>query len=154
MRGMPLASTVSERRGRRRIANSSRGANRGPSAGCRVLGISCLILAAHDRSISRITRPGNSWNPRHRKPFGLSRLSFNEMHTLLGRVSLLLCALMAAGAASQIAAPGAARSNHLRGSRSSYLQRASIREPVYNSAGEVQESAISSILDESLNATR
>src|SRR5260370_38974536 len=76
------------------------------------------------------------------------------MHTLLGRVSLLLCALMAAGAASQIAAPGAARSNHLRGSRSSYLQRASIREPVYNSAGEVQESAISSILDESLNATR
>jgi len=36
---------------------------------------------------------------------------------------------MAAGAASLISAPGAARSNHLKGSSSPYLQRAS-QEPV------------------------
>ena len=47
------------------------------------------------------------------------------MRALFRKVSPLLCALMAAGAASQIAAPGAARLNHLKGSSSPYLQRAS-----------------------------
>jgi hypothetical protein len=47
------------------------------------------------------------------------------MRRLLHMVSTLLCALMAAGAASSMAAPGAARSNHLKGSSSPYLQRAS-----------------------------
>src|SRR5271155_4628986 len=47
------------------------------------------------------------------------------MRRLLHMVSTLLCALMAAGAASSMAAPGAARLNHLKGSSSPYLQRAS-----------------------------
>jgi thiol-disulfide isomerase/thioredoxin len=46
------------------------------------------------------------------------------MRRLLHMVSTLLCALMAAGAASSMAAPGAARLNHLKGSGSPYLQRA------------------------------
>jgi uncharacterized protein len=49
--------------------------------------------------------------------------------TLFRKASPLLCAFIAAGAAGQIAAPGAARSNHLKGSRSPYLQRAS-QQPV------------------------
>jgi hypothetical protein len=51
------------------------------------------------------------------------------MRTLFRKASPLLCAFIAAGAAGQIAAPGAARSNHLKGSRSPYLQRAS-QQPV------------------------
>jgi uncharacterized protein YyaL (SSP411 family) len=51
------------------------------------------------------------------------------MRTLFRKVSPLLCALMATGAADQIAAPGAARLNHLKGSSSPYLQRAS-QQPV------------------------
>ena len=51
------------------------------------------------------------------------------MRTPLGKVSPLLCALMAADAAGPIAAPGAARSNHLKGSSSPYLQRAS-QQPI------------------------
>jgi hypothetical protein len=37
------------------------------------------------------------------------------MRTLFRKASPLLCAFIAAGAAGQIAAPGAARSNHLKG---------------------------------------
>jgi uncharacterized protein len=51
------------------------------------------------------------------------------MRTLFRKVSPLLYALMAAGAAGQIAAPGAPRPNHLKGSSSPYLQRAS-QQPV------------------------
>jgi hypothetical protein len=40
------------------------------------------------------------------------------MRTLLRRVSALLCALMAVGAADLIAALAAPRSKHLKGSRS------------------------------------
>lgn len=47
------------------------------------------------------------------------------MRRLLHMASTLPCALMAAGAASSMAAPGAARLNHLKGSSSPYLQRAS-----------------------------
>lgn len=47
------------------------------------------------------------------------------MRSLLHKVTTLLCGLMAAGAASSMAAPGAARLNHLKASGSPYLQRAS-----------------------------
>lgn len=51
------------------------------------------------------------------------------MRTLLGKLPPLLCALIATGAAAQVVAPGAARPNHFKGSKSSYLQRAS-QQPV------------------------
>ena len=49
--------------------------------------------------------------------------------TLLGKVPPLLCALIATGAGAQVSAPGAASPNHLNGSKSSYLQRAS-QQPI------------------------
>jgi hypothetical protein len=51
------------------------------------------------------------------------------MCTLLSKLSPLLCALVATGAVAQGIAPGAARANHLKGSKSPYLQRAS-QQPV------------------------
>src|SRR5260370_2031227 len=47
------------------------------------------------------------------------------MRSLLGTRPPLLCALIATGAAAQVSAPRAASPNHLKGSKSSYLQRAS-----------------------------
>ena len=49
------------------------------------------------------------------------------MRTLLSKLSPFLCALIATGAAAQVVAPGAARPNHLKGSNSSYLKRASLQ---------------------------
>jgi len=51
------------------------------------------------------------------------------MRTLLGKLPPLLCALIATGAAAQVSAPRAASPNHLKGSKSSYLQRAS-QQPI------------------------
>src|ERR1700741_4197598 len=51
------------------------------------------------------------------------------MRPLVRTASPLLCAFIAAGAAGQIAAPGAARSNHLKGSRSPFVRRES-QQPV------------------------
>jgi hypothetical protein len=55
---------------------------------------------------------------------GLHRVSFIEMRTLFRKAAPLLCALMAAVTAGQIAELGAARSNHLKGSSSPYLRSA------------------------------
>jgi uncharacterized protein YyaL (SSP411 family) len=51
------------------------------------------------------------------------------MRTLLGKLSPLLCALIATGAATQVSAPRAASHNHSKESTSSYLQRAS-QQPI------------------------
>src|SRR5260370_6832771 len=51
------------------------------------------------------------------------------MRTLVGNLPPLLCALIATGAAAQVSAPRAASLNHLKRSKSSYLQRAS-QQPV------------------------
>jgi uncharacterized protein YyaL (SSP411 family) len=63
------------------------------------------------------------------KPSKPRGVSFASMRTLLGKLPPLLCALIATGAAAQVSAPRAASPNHLKGSKSSYLQRAS-QQPV------------------------
>jgi uncharacterized protein YyaL (SSP411 family) len=54
---------------------------------------------------------------------------FGGMRTLLGKVPPLLCALIATGAGAQVSASRAVSPNHLNGSKSSYLQRAS-QQPI------------------------
>src|SRR5260370_11110884 len=61
------------------------------------------------------------------KPSKLPDVSFANMRTLLGKLPPLLCALLATGAAAQVSAPRPASPNHLKGSKSSYLQRASLQ---------------------------
>jgi uncharacterized protein YyaL (SSP411 family) len=63
------------------------------------------------------------------KPSNPSSVSFTGMRTLLGKISPLLCALIATGAATQVSAPRAASYNHLKESKSSYLKRAS-QQPI------------------------
>jgi len=63
------------------------------------------------------------------KLFGISGLSFADMRRLLGKISPLLRAPIVARAAGRGVAPEAIRFNHLKGSASSYLSRAS-RQPV------------------------
>jgi len=63
------------------------------------------------------------------KPSHAFSVSFTGMRTLLGKISPLLCALIATGAATQVSAPRAASYNHLKESKSSYLKRAS-QQPI------------------------
>ena len=83
-----------------------------------------------DMSFSRkILRRGIAIKSTKLKPSKLPGVSFACMRTLLGKLPLLLCALLATGAAAQVSALRATSSNHLNGSKSSYLQRAS-QQPI------------------------
>src|SRR5258707_12121495 len=72
----------------------------------------------------KILRRGIAIKSTKLKPSKLPGVSFASMRTLLGKLPPLLCALLAAGAAAQVSAPPATSSNHLNGSKASYLQRA------------------------------
>jgi hypothetical protein len=48
------------------------------------------------------------------------------MRALLGKLSRLLCALIATGAAAQVVAPKAAKFNHVKETKFSYLQPVSV----------------------------
>jgi len=88
------------------------------------------LRLGRDMSFSRkILRRGIAIKSTKLKPSKLPGVSFACMRTLLGKLPLLLCALLATGAAAQVSALRATSSNHLNGSKSSYLQRAS-QQPI------------------------
>ena len=88
------------------------------------------MLLGRDMSFSRkILSRGIAIKSTKLKPSKLPGVSFASMRTLLGKLPPLLCALLATGAAAQVSALRATSSNHLNGSTSSYLQRAS-QQPI------------------------
>ena len=88
------------------------------------------MLLGRNMSFSRkIPSRGIAIKSTNLKPSKLPGVSFASLRTLLGKLPPLLCALLATGAAAQVSALRATGSNHLNGSKSSYLQRAS-QQPI------------------------
>ena len=88
------------------------------------------MLLGRNMSFSRkIPSRGIAIKSTSLKPSKLPGVSFASLRTLLGKLPPLLCALLATGAAAQVSALRATGSNHLNGSKSSYLQRAS-QQPI------------------------
>lgn len=86
-----------------------------------------LLFAKVLSILQTILRQGIAIASESLKPSRPYRVLFVSLRTLLGKLPHLLCALIATDAAAQVVvAPAAAGLTHLEGSKSSYLQRASV----------------------------